>query len=498
MKLFVAQINPVVGAVWANCELIIQQIELARKAGADCVVFPQLALSGAPLYDLLFHRDFVATCEEALKKIGVATKGITAIVGSPATDGVSVYDAALLFHDGQEIGRQHDVFWCWEVAGKRIGLIVGSAAMPEMPEKADIIVHIASSPWSMGHPGVRFRSVSARAKPFGLPYLFVNVVGANDGWIFDGNSFYCNSEGEKRWQARAFAETSALVEEGVFLVETRTSMDELHRALLLGISDFYRKQKVPKAIVALSGGIDSSVTATLAVQALGAEHVEGVFCPYAFTSQESRQCVAALEKQLGLSVRTIPIDPIVEATVQQAGVGKEGLVFENIQSRIRAMLVMARSNASPSMVLGTSNKSELALGYATLYGDLMGALLPLGDLFKTEIYDVARHLGTVPGAILERVPTAELYPNQKDTDGLPEYARLDPVLRGLVMEGLSPTELTTITGMGLPIVQKLARKMYESEFKRRQGPTVLRVSSRAFGVDAVYPIVNGMGEALFL
>lgn len=494
MRIFVAQINPVVGAIQANLEEIVRQIDQAKKERADLVVFPELALSGAPLLDLLFHRDVVASCEVALKRVERASRGITVIVGSPASDGSSVYDAALIFHDGKEVGRQHDVFWCWEVNEKRIGLLVGEAILHEIPEKADIIVHIAASPWSMGQPEVRFRSVAARAKPFGIPYLFVNLVGGNDGWIFDGNSFYCNGNGEKRWQAKAFAETTAVVEDGVFLVETRSSMEELHHALLLGISDFFKKQGVPKAIVALSGGIDSSVTASLAVQALGAEHVEGVFLPYYFTSEESRSCVATLQKQLSIPVRSITIDPIVDATMQQTGFVKEGMVYENIQARIRTMLLMACSNSCNSMVLGTSNKTEIALGYTTIYGDLAGALLPIGDLFKTEVYELARRIGTIPQAVLEREPTAELRFNQRDSDDLPEYPRLDPVLRDLIMEGLSPNELTAITGMRLQTIQALVRKMYQAEYKRRQGPCILRVSSRAFGVDALYPIVNALAR----
>lgn len=497
MKIFLAQINSTVGAIHHNLDRILQEMEAAKKAGADIIVFPELALSGAPLNDLLFHHDFVEKCEHALQKIAVASTGLTVVVGSPATDGKSVFDAAVIFHNGKEIGRQHDVCWCWEAGDRKIAVIVGDGSPEGLSGKADLIVHLAASPWSPEAMEVRTHSVKERVKKLLLPYLFVNLVGGNDGWIFDGNSFFCDAHGNITFHGKAFAETSCMVKEGEALSKKSSPIEEVHQALVLGITDFFKKQGVTDAVIGLSGGIDSSLTAALVAEALGAEHVQGVMLSSRFTSPESLQGAAAVARSLGISLRTVPIEPVVEAaalTLDKGEVTVEGVTAENLQSRLRTILLMAITNAEGSLLIGTGNKSEVALGYTTLYGDLCGALLPLGDMFKTEVYELARHLNTqkstIPLSILQRAPTAELRSNQKDSDDLPEYALLDPVLRLLVLEGLSPIEVTAKTGMSLKIVQRLADKVLRSEFKRRQGPCILRVSSKAFGTDILYPIVS--------
>ena len=497
MKLFLAQINPTVGAVFHNLNRILHAIMEAKTAGADIIVFPELALSGAPLNDLLFHHDFVEKCEQALQRIAVASAGITVVVGSPATDGRSVFDAAIVFHNGIEIGRQHDVCWVWEAGDKKIAVLVGEGEIEEISGKADLIVHLVASPWSREAVEVRERSVKERARKFQLPYLFVNLVGGNDGWIFDGNSFFCDAHGSIVFQGRAFAETICMVKAGEHLSRRVSLIEEVHQALVLGIADFFKKQGVSDAVIGLSGGIDSSVTATLMVEALGASHVHGVALPSRFTSSESAQGAGELASTLGICLKTIPIERVVEAateTLRGANVLAEGVTAENLQSRIRALLLMAITNAEGSLLIGTGNKSEVSLGYTTLYGDLCGALLPIGDLFKIEVYELARHLNihkeVIPLSILQRAPTAELRPNQKDADDLPAYELLDPVLRLLVLEGLSPLEVTAKTGMNLKIVQRLADRLLKMEFKRRQGPCILRVSSKAFGTDILYPIVN--------
>jgi NAD+ synthase (glutamine-hydrolysing) len=492
MKTFVAQINPTVGDIQNNLESILLHIGEGKKAGAEIIVFPELALSGAPLNDLLFHHDFVEKCECALQRIAVASIGTTVVLGSPATDGSSVFDAAVIFHNGKEIGRQHDVGWCWEIGEKKVAVIIGDGSAEEFSEKADLVVHLVASPWSPDANEVRISSVQRRVRRLHIPYLFVNLIGGNDGWIFDGRSFFCDANGTITFQAPAFKEFVGLVEKEIPLPGGALPIEEIHQALVLGISDFFRKQEVKDAVVALSGGIDSAVTASLAVEALGASCVHGVFLPSRFTSQESIQGVHALSSSLGIDVKTLPIEPIVETSTSVLtanAVKVEGLAAENLQSRIRSVLLMTITNAEGSLLIGTGNKTEMMLGYTTLYGDLIGALLPLGDLFKTEVYELARHL-QIPHTIVERIPTAELRAHQKDTDDLPEYPLLDPVLRLLALEGLSPLEVTAKTGMSLPLVQQMADRMMRCEFKRRQGPCILRVSSKAFGMDILYPIVN--------
>lgn len=497
MKICVAQVNPTAGAIHNNLGSILAAIDQATRDGAELIVFPELALSGAPVHDLLFHHDFVETCEEALRKIAAASANIAVVVGSPATDGASVFDAALVFAQGKEIGRQHDVCWEWDLADRRIAVLVGQASVGELSEKTELIVHIAASPWSVGAQEIREQSVAQRAQQFGRPCLFVNLVGGNDGWIFDGNSFYCGADGTVLFRAKGFSETICLVEEKKRELLVSPPMEEIHQALVLGIADFFKKQEVADAVIGLSGGIDSSLTAALAVEALGAEHVHGLLLPSQFTSDETVQGAHALCRTLGISLRTLSIEPLAQtfrAVLADGGVRSEGITDENLQSRIRSVLMMAITNTEGSLLLGTGNKSELAIGYATLYGDLCGALLPLGDLFKTEVYELAAHLNAqeerIPQSIIHRLPTAELRLHQKDTDDLPAYQLLDPLLQLMVVEGVSPLQAAAKTGMSLTTVKRLAGKMMRFEFKRRQGPCVLRVSSKAFGLDVQYPIVN--------
>ena len=428
MRTYLVQSNPTVGAIDQNLRDILKKIEAAKAMGAELVLFPELALSGAPLNDLLFHRDIVMTCEKALQEIAAASHGIIVLVGSPATDGRSVFDGAVLFHNGEEVGRQHDVCWRWEVDGKRLGVIIGEGGLEDFSEQADMIIHLAASPWCPGIEENRRSTIIHRARTLHLPYLFVNLVGGNDGWIFDGGSFMCSAEGTLVFQAPSFREYAGFASAGE-LGPLLTPLQQVREAIVMGIRDYFAKQQTSDALVALSGGIDSAVVATLTCQALGPSHVHGVFLPSKWTSDESKSCAEALCTNLGMAMRTISVEPMIETSTEaltQAHVSLTGLAAENIQSRCRSALLMALANAEGALVLGTSNKSELALGYATLYGDLCGALLPIGDLFKTEVYELAHELNEdedlVPAAILKRPPTAELRAGQKDTDDLPEYA----------------------------------------------------------------------------
>ena len=496
IRTYLVQSNPTVGAIDENLQKILSEIHAAKALRAELVVFPELALSGAPLNDLLFHRDVVLACERALAKIAAASKDIIVVVGSPGTDGRSVFDGAIIFSNGEEVGRQHDVCWRWEVGGKRLGIVIGDGNIEDFSEQADMIIHLAASPWYPGVEEGRRASVEQRARSLHLPYLFVNLVGGSDGWIFDGGSFACDANGSVVFQAISFQEHSCLVSSGT-IAPILPPQKQIQEALILGIRDFFTKQHVSDALIGLSGGIDSSVVAALAVFALGPSHAHGVLLPSRWTTKESIDGANALCQSLGISSRTISIEPTVDGVSEalaNVGVSLKGLAAENIQSRSRSMLLMALANAEGSFVLGTGNKSELALGYATLYGDLCGALLPIGDLFKTEVYELARHMNEdkelIPGSILQRPPTAELRPGQKDTDDFPEYVVLDPVLRLLLLEGLPPDEVSAQTGMRLSTVKSLAQRILRFEFKRRQAPCILRLSQKAFGMDVSYPIVN--------
>jgi NAD+ synthase (glutamine-hydrolysing) len=501
MKILLAQINPTVGAIGQNLDRILQAIRQARELHADLVVFPELVLSGAPLHDLLFHHDFVEKCEEALQRIAAASSNLAIIIGSPATDGMSVFDAAIIFSNGKEIGRQHDVCWPWDIGGKKIGVIVGEASPKTLAEPVEWLIHIAASPWSKEALDARIHSVKERAKNHRCPYLFANLVGANDGWIFDGNSFFCDAEGSVSFQGRPFAETIAIInEKGPALLDI-SSLEQTRQALVLGISDFFRKQGIADAIVGLSGGIDSTVTAALAAEALGADHVQGVLLPSLYSSPKNIEGAEAAASLLGIRIRKIDIEPIATAAASalcQGGVVISDRAATKLQSRIRSLLMMAISNSEGSFLLSSVNKTDMALGTATLYGELCGALLPLGDLFKSDVSELARHLNLekliIPQQVLENHPSADPRSYQKDINDLPSYDLLDPVVQLLVLEGLSPLQVTAKTGMRQGIVQQTAEKMLSSEFKRRQSPCLLRVSSKAFGTEIMYPIVNRYKE----
>ena len=493
MRICVAQCNPTVGAVRENVQMIQTSLEWAKGQGADLVVFPELCVSGAPLHDLLFHKDFVDECERAFEEIASGTKGLWAIIGSPTINEEAVHNGAIVFHDGKVYGRQFQSYLPWEIEGKRVALLVGEEQLHEMNGEVDLVIQLAASPWTVGHSFLRKRVICQRAQALKVPYLFVNMVGANDEWIFDGSSLYVDAKGEIVWQAESFKAENAIVEKSK--VVDRSDIEDVHAALLLGIRDYFDKQGVVTAHIALSGGIDSSVTAALLTEALGSDRVQGLFFPSRFTADRSRENVEQLVKNLGISLQTVSIEPLFEGTLsvlESAGKKPEGLAVENIQSRIRTLLLMAFSNMENSMVVGTSNKSEVTVGYGTIYGDISGALLPLGDLFKSEVYEMAHHIRVIPEAILQRAPTAELRENQHDTDDFPEYAKLDSVLRPLVLLGAPSKEIAEKTGFELSQVESLAQKMWDAEYKRRQAPCILRVSPRAFGSEAKYPIVNGL------
>ena len=488
MKIFVGQINPIVGAVENNVQAIIETLESARAEGAELVVFPQLVISGAPMHDLLFHEDVVDACELGLEEIAPATEGLDVILGAPAMSEGALYDSAVIFHDGVEVARQFQAQVAWSLCGRKVAVVVGEQSYDEKLGRVDLIVHLAASPWCAGAREGRCRAICERAEALRTPYLFVNLVGGSDEWIFDGGSLYVGGDG--LWQAPCFEESCSMVEPEDIELEQGAVLQEVRQALVMGIRDYYDKQGVEIAHVALSGGIDSSVTAALAVEALGSRRVEGVFMPSKCTSDQSAKAVKRLARQLSILWRTISIDPMVDAFVGALG-SCEGLVHENVQSRVRAVLLMALSNRAGSMVLGTSNKSEVTLGYATLYGDMTGALLPLGDVFKSQVYFLAKEMG-LPEEIISRAPTAELHVGQADTDDLPEYRMLDPILEAMVLGGMGIGEIAEHAPIDKGEIEGIYQKMWEGEYKRRQAPCILRTSPRAFGSEARYPIVNAL------
>lgn len=508
MKICVAQINTTVGCISSNLKHIENVIAFATKEKAEILVFPECALSGFPIADLVHHEGFLDECHKALREVASMAQNCSVIIGCPTRVGRGVYSTAILFSKGKEIGRQYgrtligaqapETIDLWTLGPYKLQICIGEIP-PILDEEATIVVHMSSDPWSAGSREEKISRLCRRAKTAKTNLLHVNQVGGNDGLIYDGGSFFCDSFGKIVWQAARFTEAVASTN-SPSLYKAIAPMEEVRQALLLGIFDYVRKQGYTDLIVGTSGGIDSSVVATLATQAIGKEHVKALFLPYTFTSQESVVSATQLAKNLGIQMTSIPIEQTVDAmcrVLTDAGMPPKGIPLENIQSRLRAVILMAFANTERRLLLTTGNKSEAALGYATLYGDMCGALAPIGDLLKTEVYHLAEFINSqtavIPEIALRRPPTAELAPNQKDSDDLPEYAILDPVISAFVNQGIPPSQSSS-PKLADASIQDIYRRMWRAEYKRRQAACVLKVSPTCFGVDRRYPIVNGYGN----
>ncbi|MCS7217333.1 MAG: NAD+ synthase, partial [Candidatus Bipolaricaulota bacterium] len=363
----------------------------------------------------------------------------------------------------------------------------------------DLFINVSASPYFRGKPTIRWNLGKNWAAQAGAPLVYANLVGGQDELLFDGRSFVVRPDG-------AFLLACPAFEEGLFLADLagapvdpprEATWEDLHQALVLGIRDYFQKNGIARAVIGVSGGIDSAVVAALAVEALGQEHVIGAFLPGPFTSAVSWECAQALAENLGIQLLVLPIDAAFEATkaALAPAIPVEGVVAENLQARLRGLFLMALANALGALVLCPGNKAEIGMGYNTLYGDTVGALAPLGDLLKHEVYELARLLNAkagydrIPQEILARPPSAELRPNQRDEDDLPPYSVLDPLLRAVVEENASVAELTQ--RFKPAVVEEVLQRLRRSEYKRRQLPLVLKVSPKAFGMGWRFPVTSG-------
>jgi NAD+ synthase (glutamine-hydrolysing) len=543
MKIAVGQLNPTVGDIAGNLAKL--EAALAGAAGkADLVVFPELFLTGYPPRDLLENSRFNRRVEDALARVAELSRrfpdtGI--LLGAPIASGQAVgkglYNAALLFSGGEIVHRQaktllpsYDVFDetryfdpaprqvpC-DFRGEKLGISICEDIWnaPEFwprryyredpiralaEQGATILINIAASPFTAGKDRIRFRLLSGQAKRYRLPLLYVNQVGGNDELIFEGASFLLDRDGRAAAVLKDFAEEVRIVETAADgrpgLFPGRERIDSIRRALVLGISDYSRKCGFSSALIGISGGIDSAVTAALAVEALGKENVTGITMPSPFTAEISNRLAAQLAANLGISLHTVEISGIfagyLEALGEELPPGEPAadLARENIQARIRGNILMAFSNRRGSLVLSTGNKSEMATGYCTLYGDMSGGLAVLSDLPKTGVYELAgcinREREVIPAGTIERPPSAELKPNQTDQDTLPPYPVLDRILFHYIEENLSEDE---IIGRGLDpaAVSWTVKAVNRNEYKRRQAPPGLKVTGKAFGSGRRMPI----------
>jgi NAD+ synthase (glutamine-hydrolysing) len=585
LRVAMVQMNPTVGDLDGNAGRIVGWAREARKAKADVVVFPELAITGYPPEDLLLKTRFIEDNRRALQEVIKQVSGITAVIGyvgqagapahRPTSPGIlpagrhELYNAAAVLADRRVIAT-----YCkWHLPnygvfdesryfhpGKRLPVLVlqGVAVgvnicediwLPEGPTRvqaaagAEIIVNINASPFHMGKSRYREHMLATRARENGVIVTYTNMVGGQDELVFDGNSLILDQTGEVTARGKAFEEDMIVADldaepvarnrmgqsrrkplgSGLAGMIERIAvrraparrrrtraipanvpqlepLEEVYRALTLGVRDYVRKNGFKRVVIGLSGGVDSALTIVLAVDALGAGNVLGVFMPSPYTSRESRDDVADIVRRVGIKLLTIPVTKTFRSYLSSLEKPFHGsrpdVTEENIQARIRGNLLMALSNKFGHLVLTTGNKSEMSVGYATLYGDMAGGFAVIKDVPKTMVYELAHlrnRLGdapVIPKRILERAPTAELKPNQKDEDSLPSYAVLDPILKAYVEDDRSVEDIVK-AGFDREVVARVVRLVDQSEYKRRQAPIGIKITHRALGKDRRMPITNG-------
>ncbi|SRR6266496_70563 len=546
MKIGFAQINPTVGDLGGNFEKIIGAYERLAAVGAELVLTPELAITGYPPQDLVFKSRFVPENLAVLEKLHARVGNGALLVGFVDRNegrGKPFHNAAALLERGKPIRKAHksllptyDVFdedryfepACrvepFEVHGKKVGVTICEDIWTEhylprpfydvepvrglIEQGAEIIVNLSSSPFTLHKPAIRYEMVAGSARTFRVPICYCNVVGGNDQLVFDGNSIAVNSAGKLIAQLPAFEESEEVVDTqsgSVIEFHEGKTPELLFAALSLGVRDYFRKCNFHSAVIGLSGGVDSAVTAVIAADALGAENVTGVSMPSPYSSQGSIEDARAVARNLGIKFLEIPITDafkVFKAQFKEIFKGlPENETEENMQPRLRAMTLMALSNKFGHLLLMTGNKSELAVGYCTLYGDMAGGLAVISDVPKTTVYEVAdwinsdyssrggRHGAIIPRSTIEKPPSAELKPNQTDQDTLPPYDVLDEILQLYVEESLSARDIVT-HGFDEKTVRWVQRRVDLNEYKREQAAPGLKVTSRAFGMGRRMPIAQ--------
>lgn len=541
MRILVAQINPIVGDFEGNTRKIIQTLDHARSKQADVVVFSELVLCGYPPEDLLLHSAFVDANQKYLEKIVHASSRLMVVLGlvrpNPAKKEKPIFNSAAIIQEGKLLGFEdkqllptYDVFderryfepgmttQIWEFKGKKIGVmicediwqhagIVNDTYYARDPVldfqslKPDIVLNLSSSPYQFQKPSTRVKVCAKCATTLNCPVILCCQVGANDQLVFDGYSLYVNRQGQLVQVAKGFEEDEMLIDLNAPATPCEFSYDplqDLYHALVLGVRDYFHKQGFKKGCLGLSGGIDSALVACIATDALGKENVLAITMPSRYSSSGSVTDSEILARNLGIELLNIPIEKPFHSFIELLQPFFQGkppdIAEENMQARIRGMILMAISNKHGYLVMSTGNKSELALGYCTLYGDMAGGLGVISDVNKQQVYHLARWLNrekeVIPQSIIDKVPSAELRPNQKDTDSLPEYDIVDKVLQGYVEEYLSPEEIAQKYNISIEMVIDLVRRIHRAEYKRRQAPPGIRVTKKAFSVGRRYPIVQ--------
>ena len=543
MKIAIAQLNYHIGNFDLNTSKIIDCISESKAAGADLIVFSELSVTGYYPHDLLERKEFIEQSYRAIDRIAACCTGIAAIVGGPSINpeprGKKLFNSAFFMYDGavQKIVNKsllptYDIFdeyrhfepnkhfSVFDFCGKKLAITICEDLWDEQETQnefgreklyqlsplkelsalnPDLVINLSASPFSYNQENWRKNILIKNAIKYQLPILYVNQVGAQTELVFDGGSFYLDKNGTIQEELNYFEEDFRIIDteipSGNLQPKTET-IEKIHHALVLGIRDYFTKMGFKKATLGLSGGIDSALVLVLAVEALGKENVRVLLMPSRYSSDHSVSDALQLAHNLGIQYETIPIQPMVDSFEQGLSEVFAGLASdvseENIQARTRGILLMAISNKFGNILLNTTNKSECAVGYGTLYGDMNGGLSVLGDVYKTDIFKMARWINReqeiIPENTIMKPPSAELRPDQKDTDSLPDYDMLDQILFDYIELNLSPEEIVA-KGFDEATVLRTVRMVNNNEYKRFQAPPIIRVSSKAFGFGRRIPLV---------
>lgn len=544
MKIALTQLNYHIGNFKENSEKIIAHINKAKKEEADLVVFSELSVCGYYPNDLLERKEFINWTQQAIDNIVKSTKGIAVIIGAPTINesqkGKKLYNSALFINNGriEEIVHKtllptYDIFdeyrhfepnkefKVFEFKGKKIAITICEDLWDDQPTNnsfaksklyitspideiselnPDLLINIAASPFSYDQEGNRKNTIINNAKAYKIPIVYVNQVGAQTELVFDGGSMYINTNGEVEQELAYFKEDFRIIDIANLpakkVQKSYSTIEKIHDALILGLKDYFGKVGFKSATLGLSGGIDSAVVVVLAARALGAENVRVLLMPSKYSSDHSVSDALELAENIGIQHQTINIQPTVDEFEKAMAPIFNNLpadvTEENIQARTRGTLIMAISNKFGNILLNTTNKSESAVGYGTLYGDMNGGLSVLGDVYKTDVFSLARYINNekeiIPENIITKPPSAELRPDQKDTDSLPDYDTLDQILFKYIELNKSPQEIID-EGFDEETVRRTARMVNMNEYKRFQSPPILRISSKAFGFGRKMPLV---------